>query len=86
MAKKSRRARIKGRVAEAPQRFENKQLQPKNQPLAQYAKKQPAVVTSNVIQVSNHDYVKSDLIHVGIIAGALILILIILTFVPALKA
>jgi len=38
------------------------------------------------LQPQNYDYVKSDLVSIAIIAGALILVLIVLTFIPALKS
>jgi hypothetical protein len=47
--------------------------------------KQPAGVAASVMQPGNYDYVKSDVIRIGLIAGALLLILIVLTFIPALK-
>ena len=37
------------------------------------------------VKPKNYDYVKSDLVRIGIVASVLILILIMLTFVPALK-
>jgi hypothetical protein len=37
-------------------------------------------------QPQSYSYVKSDLINIAVIAGILILVLIILTFIPALKS
>ena len=86
MAKKSRKARVKSRIAEP--------VQSKNAPVTQAKATSPAPsrgarkVTSAaaaVIQPVDYKYVKTDLIRIGIIAGALILILVILTFIPALR-
>jgi len=89
MAKKSRKARVKSRVAEPAQR-----------PVAAAAPSAPARAAAPVstraarqaaaapvaIKPVNYDYVKTDLRNIGIIAGALILIIIILAFVPALRS
>jgi len=85
MSKKSRRVRAKSRVSEPAQRAEARPIQSAAQPAAKAMAKQPAGVAASVIQPGNYDYVKSDIIRIGIIAGALILILIVLTFIPALK-
>jgi hypothetical protein len=85
MAKKSRRARIKSKVSGPGQGPEVKQSQPAAAPAVRSSSRQPANVAAAVIQPVNYDYVKSDLVRIGIIAGALILVIIVLTFVPALK-
>jgi len=81
MSKKSRRNRSRSSATEASR--------PNARPAQQQA--QPTRSKSQVntvaaaIQPQNYSYVKSDLITISIIAGILILVLIILTFVPALK-
>lgn len=86
MAKKSRRARVKNKASEPSQR-----------PAVQSAKavadtvipsknnNRQAAVQSSAIKPVNYEYVKSDLIMIGIIAAALILIMVVLTFIPALR-
>jgi hypothetical protein len=85
MSKKSRKARARGRV-EPITPVVSSRPQPKIQATAQAASRQPAVTAAATFQAKNYDYVKSDLVRIAIIAGSLILILIILTFVPALKS
>jgi len=75
MAKKSRKARYRGKVAGTSQQ--------KAQPVSTKAQVNAAATTA---QPQNYSYVKSDLVRIAVIAGALILVLIILTFVPALKS
>jgi hypothetical protein len=83
MSKKSRRARAKIRgVAPVVQRTDVGQVQAKAPAgRANQAAQASAGASASVIKPHQYDYVGSDLIHVGIIAGSLILILIILTFV-----
>ena len=85
MSKKSRKARARGRV-EPITPVASSRPQPKVQATAQVASRQPAVTAAAAFQAKNYDYVKSDLVRIVIIAGSLILILIILTFIPALKS
>ena len=85
MSKKSRKARAKGRVEPIAQ-VTTSRPQPKIQATAKVASRQPAVTAAATFQAKNYDYVKSDLVRITIIAGSLILILIILTFIPALKS
>jgi hypothetical protein len=81
MSKKSRRARAKVRgAAPAVQRAIGGQGQAKSPAGKLNMAAQPAAAAS-AIKPNQYDYVASDLIHVGIIGGSLILILIILTFV-----
>lgn len=54
-------------------------------PASAISKRVAPATAAMVYQSKNYDYVKSDLVRIGIIAGALILVLVILTFVPALK-
>ncbi|MBN1375393.1 MAG: hypothetical protein JXA01_04490 [Dehalococcoidia bacterium] len=88
MGKKSRRIRAKGKIAESSQR----PVTPVSQSRASSAtavkgnSRQAAGSVAPVLYAVNHDYVKSDLIRIGIIAGALILIMVILTFIPALNS
>jgi predicted RND superfamily exporter protein len=84
MSKKSRKARAKGRIE--PIAPVASRPQPKVQASAQAASKQPVVTAAAAFQARSYDYVKSDLVRIAIIAGSLILILIILTFIPALKS
>ena len=88
MAKKSRRARAKNRVGEPAQRPNLPVSQPKATAAApsRSSARAAAMAPAAVIQPANYDYVKSDLVRIGIIAGALILIIVILTFIPALRA
>jgi hypothetical protein len=85
VAKKSRKARAGARINSAPQKIEGKQSQPQSQSAAQKSAKQPVPAAINVLQPGHYDYVKSDLISVGIISAVLILILIVLTFIPGLR-
>lgn len=86
MAKKSRRARAVSRNGVAPQSVENTQPQELNQvATTRKSSRQPVAASVNVMQDGYYDYVKSDLIRIGIISAALIIILIILTFIPALN-
>jgi hypothetical protein len=83
MAKKSRKVRARSRVAETSR-------QPGARPAQQKAQLASAKAQLNVAAASvhpqNYDYVKSDLLRIAVIAGALILVLVMLTFVPALKS
>jgi len=83
MSKKSRKSRARSRVAETSRLPDAKPAQQKAQPAP--AKSQVNAIAT-AIKPQSYDYVKSDLINIAVIAGALILILIILTFVPALKS
>ncbi|MCX5992843.1 MAG: hypothetical protein NT177_01350 [Chloroflexi bacterium] len=81
MAKKSRRNRARGKVAETSRQPDARPAQQKAQPSAAKAQ-----VMAASLQPVNYDYVKSDLVRIAVIAGVLLLILIMLTFVPALKS
>lgn len=81
MAKKSRRNRARGKVAETSRQPDARPAQQKAQPSAPKAQ-----VMAASLQPVNYDYVKSDLVRIAVIAGVLLLILIMLTFVPALKS
>jgi len=87
MAKKSRRARSTASPAAAPQRTESQQPQAQGQvPVStRRAARQPVVTAVNIMQPGHYEYVKEDLIRIGVISAVLILILIVLTFIPALK-
>ncbi len=85
MSKKSRRVRAKSRVSEPSHRAEALPMQSTVRPAVRTMARQPAGVVASVMQPGNYDYVKSDVIRIGLIAGALLLILIVLTFIPALK-
>lgn len=81
MSKKSRKIKAKGKTIQ-PVASTNAV----NLPASTIGKKGAPVAAVTTFQAKNYDYVKSDLVRISIIAGALILILIILTFVPALKS
>jgi len=83
MAKKSRKARAANRVTTAPHAAVASQSQAG--PAAQRSSKQPQVANTGAPQATDYGYVSKDLINIGIIAAALILVLIILTFIPALN-
>jgi hypothetical protein len=83
MAKKSRKSRARNRVPETSRQPASNPAQQKGQTAS--AKVQVKAVAA-VLQPQNYDYVKSDLVRIGVIAGVLVLILLILTFVPALKS
>jgi len=83
MAKKSRKARYKGKVAVTSRQPAAGPAQQKAQPVSAKAQVNAA---ATAVQPQNYSYVKSDLVSIAVIAGALILVLIILTFVPALKS
>ncbi|MGD0354851.1 MAG: hypothetical protein ABSB31_05340 [Dehalococcoidia bacterium] len=85
MSKKSRKARARRRV-EPINPVASSRPQPVVQTPARAAFKQPAVTAAATFQAKSYDYVKSDLVRIVIIAGSLILILIVLTFIPALKS
>ena len=85
MSKKSRKARAKGRGIEPITPVANKP-QPKMASSAPVASKQQAPTAAAVFQAKSYDYVKSDLVRIAIIAGSLIVILIILTFIPGLRS
>jgi hypothetical protein len=82
MAKKSRKARARGRVSETTRQPAATPAQQKAQPSSAKAQLNAAAVAT---QPQNYNYVKTDLVSIAVIGGALILILVILTFVPALK-
>ena len=82
MSKKSRRARAKRRsLGQLPRTVQSERPQvsklvPASKTLA------PSVETSPFsVKVGQHHYVLSELRYIGIIAGALFLVLIVLTFV-----
>ena len=83
MAKKSRKSRSRNRVADTSRQPNARPVQQKAQPASTKAQVN-AVATS--FQPQSHDYVKSDLVRIAVIAGVLILVLIIMSFVPALKS
>ena len=85
MAKKSRRARATTRTSAAPQQPENNQPAQNQVASRRSARQQPVVAAVNVLQAGHYDYVKEDLIRIGILAAVLFVILIVLTFIPALR-
>jgi hypothetical protein len=87
MAKKSRRARVNSRPAAAPQATDTAQPQAQSTISSRRAaRQQPAVAAVNIMQPGHYEYVTQDLIRIGIISAVLIVILVILTFVPALNS
>jgi hypothetical protein len=85
MAKKSRRARTQSRVTGSSPRPEARQSQPAAATIRNAERQPIKTAVSMAQQPVNYEYVKSDLIRIGIIAGALIVVIIMLTFLPALK-
>lgn len=85
MAKKSRRTRVKSKAAAPVQSAAVPASQAKSAPAASSRASARQAAAAPVVQPISHEYVKTDLIQIGIIAAALILIIIILTFVPALR-
>ena len=82
MSKKSRKNRSRSRAPEVSRPNAGPTQQP-----AQSARSKPQVnAVAAAIKPQNYSYVKSDLITIATIAGVLILVLIILTFIPALKS
>jgi hypothetical protein len=81
MSKKSRKIKTKGKAIQSVANTNTGSL-----PASAIGKRAAPVAAAVAFQPKNYDYVKSDLVRIGIIASALILILIILTFVPALKS
>ena len=57
-----------------------------NLPSSAIGKRGAPLSAAIAFQPKNYDYVKSDLVRIAIIAGALILIMVVLTFIPALKS
>ena len=88
MAKKSRRAKAKQRARMAKAIEERQPQQPTQQPMSMPAKLQSPARVSPKAQApkaqdltSRYQYVLPDVKRIGIIAGAIILVLIILSFV-----
>jgi hypothetical protein len=81
MAKKSRKIKTKSKAIQSVAKTNVGGL-----PASAISKRVAPVAAAIAFQPKNYDYVKSDLVRIGIIACALILILIMLTFVPALKS
>ena len=81
MSKKSRKIKTKGKANKSISNTNTANL-----PASAIGKRVAPVAAAIAFQPKNYDYVKSDLVRIGIIASALILILILLTFVPALKS
>ena len=88
MSKKSRRARARARGIEpvAPVSPIANRPQPRMQTAPQTVTRQSAAPAAAAFQAKNYDYVKSDIVRIAIIAGALIVILIVLAFVPGLRS
>jgi hypothetical protein len=82
MAKKSRKVRARGKVAETSRLPGAVAVQQKGQPASSKAQLNAAAASLHPV---NYDYVKSDLVRIAVIAGVLIVILVVLTFIPALK-
>lgn len=81
MAKKSRKIKTKSKAVQSVANNSASKL-----PASQISKRVAPIAPAVAFQSKNYDYVKSDLVRIGVIACVLILILIILTFVPALKS
>ncbi len=89
MSKKSRKARTRVKRLATNQQSINKTAQSSIQveEKRQIAKQTPpeAAPAPNILQAGRYDYVKRDLINIGVVVTVLLLILIVLTFVPGLK-
>jgi len=87
MAKKSRRARATTKAAAPAQQTASaaSQSTANTATATKSYSRRGAAASAAVIQPANYDYVKADLIQIGIIAAALLVIMIILTFIPALR-
>lgn len=81
MSKKSRKIKTKSKAVQPAANAGTSAL-----PASAISKKAAPVAAAVVFQTRNYDYVKSDLVRIGVIACVLILILVVLTFVPALKS
>ena len=81
MSKKSRKIKTKSRAVQPVSGANTTNL-----PASAIGKRGAPAAVVVAFQPKNYDYVKSDLVRIGIVASVLILILIILTFVPALKS
>jgi len=82
MAKKSRRARARQHSADSTvQKAVVRQDQPRSQAGNRAAQQAPVSAAAATIKANQYDYVAKDLVSIGIIAGALFLVLIILTFI-----
>lgn len=84
MAKKSRKAKAAIRTTTSPQVVAASQAQAKT--AGQKSARQQVTANAGAAQPIDYRYVSKDLINIGIITAALILVLIILTFIPALRA
>jgi len=81
MSKKSRKIKTKSRAVQPVAGANTTNL-----PAGMIGKRGAPAAAVVAFQPKNYDYVKSDLVRIGIIAGALILIMVMLTFIPALKS
>jgi len=83
MAKKSRRAKAKQRARMAKAVEQRQPQQPTQQPMSMPAKLQSPTRVSPKAQdlTSRYQYVLPDVKRIGIIAGSIIVVLIILSFV-----
>lgn len=81
MAKKSRRARVKqGSKSSTTQQAYIKQVQPGPSGNGKVAQNQ-AVSAVSTVKANQYDYVTGDLMRIGIVAGGLLLVLVVLTFI-----
>lgn len=81
MSKKSRKIKTKGKAV-----LSTSGTNSANMPASAIGKRVAPIAAAVAFQPKSYDYVKSDLVRIGIIASVLILILVILTFIPALKS
>ena len=82
MAKKTRRARAKRQTsAETTKRLQGKHAQIPKSTVASKGSVPPVQAPPLSVQVTRYQYVLPELRRIGIIAGALLLILIVLTFI-----
>ncbi len=82
MSKKSRKNRARNRAPEI-----SRPTAGPAQQQSQHARSKAQInAVAAAAKPQDYSYVKSDLINIAIIAGVLILVLIVLTFIPALKS
>jgi hypothetical protein len=80
MAKKSKRSRVKFRATQ--QSTGNQQIQATEPVRVEtISKVKGSAVSSATTQIDRYQYVVSELLRIGVIAGALFIVLIVLSFV-----
>ena len=83
MTKKSRRARAKSRFQQPVGNLPAQQSRPSVSVPGTRVERQS--MAAAIAAPVNYDYVRSDLVRIGIIAGVMILIIIVLALIPGLN-